>query len=104
MLAHLVVFFSGFAAEGVCTLWVRAVGQGNATVAGIASATWAGLVLIGIEDSLRGGNTALSWVLGYGAGSYFVVKWGPRRKRSWLSGSHTPPNQEGCNERRKTQV
>jgi len=66
----------GLVAEGLCTRWVQAVAQKRAIRAGFLSSLWAGFILLGIEKSMQQGWAAASWVVGYGAGSYLVVKLG----------------------------
>lgn len=75
MWSYLLAFASGLLAEGVCTKWVQAVAMQKPISAGILSTAWAGLILLGIGESLHRGGAAISWVLGYGLGSYLVVKW-----------------------------
>ncbi len=68
-------FLSGFVTEGVCTLWVSSVASVRALRSGILSACWAGLMLVGLGEAFSGTLPAVSWVLGYGAGSYAAVRW-----------------------------
>jgi len=77
MWSCLLAFGSGALAEGVCTKWVQAVASQKPISAGLLSAAWAGLILLGLGESLHHGSAAISWVVGYGFGSYLVVKWFP---------------------------
>jgi hypothetical protein len=61
--------------EGVCAKWVEAVATKKAARAGILSMVWAVSLLAGIGEALHYGMPAVTWVLGYGAGSYLAVKW-----------------------------
>lgn len=70
----LMTFVSGAAVEAVCTKWVAAVAKGQALMAGILSMVWAVSLLLGIGEALQHGLPALTWILGYGVGSYFAVK------------------------------
>ncbi len=74
MRSCLLAFASGALAEAVCTKWVQAVATRKAASAGLLSTFWAGLILLGIEESLHRGSAAFSWMAGYGIGSYLVVK------------------------------
>lgn len=70
-----IAFVSGALAEGVCTKWVQAVAEHKAGASGLLSAVWAGLILLGIEESLHHGFAAgFGWVVGYGVGSFVAVK------------------------------
>jgi hypothetical protein len=77
MWSCLLAFVSGALAEGVCTKWVQAVESQKPVSAGLLSTAWAGLILLGIGESLHRGSAAISWVVGYDLGSYLVVKWFP---------------------------
>lgn len=79
MMGIILAFISGFLVEGICTLWVSAVAKKQAAKAGLLSCFWAAALLVGLEQALPGGVSALSWVLGYGLGSYIAVKIDNRR-------------------------
>ena len=73
----LIAFVSGVLAEATCTKWVQAVASKKPTTAGVFSTIWAALILVGIGESLHHGYAAFSWVVGYGIGSYLVVRYWP---------------------------
>lgn len=68
-------FVSGAVVEGICAKWVKAVADGKAVKAAIFSMLWAAALLSGIGEALHYGWPAVTWVLGYGVGSYIAVKW-----------------------------
>jgi len=72
-------FASGAAVEGVCAKWVQAVAERKAIRAAMLSMAWAVALLSGIGEALHYGAPAVTWVLGYGFGSYVAVKWQPTR-------------------------
>lgn len=75
MISYTMAFLAGLLAEGVATKWVQAVAAKRAVTSGIFSTLWAGLVLLGIGESLRHGLASVFWIAGYGLGSYIVVRW-----------------------------
>lgn len=72
---YIIAFLSGLFAEGICTKWVQAVSSKKAVQSGVLSTVWASLILIGLGESLHHGFAACAWVLGYGLGSFLVVKY-----------------------------
>lgn len=73
-------FISGAIVEGVCAKWVQAVAERKAAQAAILSMVWAVALLTGISEALHRGVPAITWVIGYGAGSFVAVKWQPPRR------------------------
>lgn len=67
-------FFIGAATEGICTLWVASVARRQALRSGFLSSVWAMSLLMGLSEALPGRWPAIFWVLGYGWGSYAVVR------------------------------
>lgn len=72
----LVTFASGAIVEGVCAKWVQAVAAKRAKKAAVMSMVWAVALLAGIGEALHYGWPGVTWVLGYGLGSYLAVRFG----------------------------
>lgn len=72
----LLTFVSGAAVEAVCALWVKAVAEHRALRSGLLSMVWAVALLAGIGEAIKHGWPAVTWVLGYGVGSWAAVKMG----------------------------
>lgn len=72
--ACLLTFTSGAVVEGVCAKWVQAVGDKRAARAAVMSMIWAVALWAGLGEALHRGWPTITWVLGYGAGSYSAVK------------------------------
>jgi hypothetical protein len=73
----LVTFLSGATVEGICAKWVKSVADKKAFKSGVLSCIWAIALLTGMEHALQLGWPAVTWVIGYGVGSYVAVKLEP---------------------------
>ena len=67
-------FLSGTAVEWICAKWVAAVAEKKAWRSGVLSMLWAVSLLVGIGEALHKGWPAVTWVIGYGFGSFIAVK------------------------------
>lgn len=71
----LLTFVAAATIEGVCAKWVEAVAHRRAGLSAALSMVFATAMLLGIDSALGYGPPAVTWVLGYGFGSYVVVRY-----------------------------
>lgn len=74
-LEALVTFLSGAIFEAGCVAWVHYSEKNEAAKAAIVSMLNALVTLVGVGESLRDLRMAPAYVLGYGAGTYVMIRW-----------------------------
>lgn len=80
MIALIVLFAAGFAAEAGCVLWVRYAEHGLAGRVALISMGFAVATIAGLTETVREPALAPAWILGHGAGAYLSVRWAHRRR------------------------
>lgn len=68
-------FFLGALVDYMAARWVVAVAKGSAMSSALISMVCTVSILMGFGEALHYGWPAVTWVLGYGFGSYAAVKW-----------------------------
>ena len=71
-----ITFASAVVVDGLLARWVAAVAAGRAELAALLSMACACAMLAGFGQAIKGRWPAVTWILGYGLGSWLAVTFG----------------------------